>query len=111
MMLGPPDVPDGSFPFWGAAGAVWEEPAGVLMAISPLPRRPPCADGCTVTCEPVSGVPLAMACRMLATPGMVTVASMLLTCMSSAQAYLSGNTRMTLRLPWASSKAFMAPRS
>ena len=28
------------------------------MAISPLPRRPPCADGCTVTCEPVSGGPV-----------------------------------------------------
>jgi len=81
------------------------------MAISPLPRRPPWADGCTVTCDPVRGVPLAMACRMLATPGMVTVESMLLTFMSSAQAYLSGNTRMTLRLPWASSNAFMAPRS
>ena len=52
-----------------------------------------------------------MARRMLATPGMVITASMLLTLMSSAQAYRSGKTRITVRPPWAASNAAMASRS
>ena len=54
------------------------------------------------------GDPVTMARRMLATPGMVTVLSMLLTVMSSAHAYLSGNTFMTKLEVWASSKAVTA---
>ena len=52
-----------------------------------------------------TGEPVTIARRMLATPGMVTVLSMLLTDMSSAHAYLSGKTFMTKWVSCDSSKA------
>ena len=80
---------------------------------SPLPGCGTFANQSTVAVSCVTrvaelGEPVTMALRMLATPGMVTVLSMLLTDMSSAHAYLSGKTFITKLVICASSKAVTA---
>ena len=76
----------------GCAGELSSLPS----AESPLPPSFSTVAFSCVTRVPDTGVPMTMARRMVAIPGTVTVLSMLLTVMSSAQACLSGKTRMTI---------------
>ena len=74
--------------------------AGVLSSLpraeSPLPPSFSTVAFSWVTRVPETGEPMTLARRMDAMPGTVTVLSMLVTVMSSAQACLRGKTRMTI---------------
>lgn len=93
-----------------AAGAGASGATGVIRpcAMSPVPDSLSTVAVSCVTRVAELGEPVTMALRMLATPGMVTVLSMLLTDMSSAHAYLSGKTFITKLVICASSKAVTA---
>ena len=82
----------------GLCDAVAGAPCSSLPnAASPVPPSFCTVAGCWVICVPEAPAPpITMARSMAAIPGMVTVLSMLLTVMSSAQACLSGKTRMTI---------------
>lgn len=80
----------------GEAGACGSGVLSAPSAASPLPPSFSTVALSCVTLVPETVVPMTMARRMEAMPGTVTVLSMLLTVMSSAQACLSGKTRMTI---------------
>ena len=87
-------------PVLTGVGEACDGSGAVLSALPSAARpRPPSFSTVAFSCVtrvPETVEPMTMARSMEAMPGTVTVLSMLLTVMSSAQACLSGKTRMTI---------------